>query len=320
MKKILITGACGFIGRAVMQSLLAKYKVIVFNRKIPNTKNKKIIFVKGNITDSHKVKQLCDVHAPDVVVHCIGLSHQNHMSSMDQKLYDVINHIATCNLAESAARANPNVHFIFLSSISVYGKNYKYKGVAEKDPCEPASAYAKSKLDAEQGLETIFSANRIKRIDILRLAPVYDAKSSFNLDKRVFGPRKLFYLRYGSGKQKMSLLSRQNLVDFILFRIQNNSNRKYCNIFNITDKIPCSFNTIIQIFIMSEYQPVRRIIKVPLWLVWVATRMFGLLVRNEMELVHSFYDKLAKDLIFDNKKMLGAGFNPKHTVKSVYCK
>lgn len=320
MKKILITGANGFIGQALIKNLFAKYKIIVFDKDISDIKECGIISIKGDILDAPLLKKICDTYVPDVVIHCAGIAHQSINSAMDKKLYDDVNHVATKNLAKSAGKANSKVHFIFLSSISVYGECHKHKEVTEEDRCCPTTEYARSKLDAEDGLKTFFKDGFIKKLDMLRLAPVYDSIWSLNLEKRVFGPQKIAYLRFGSGKQKMSVLARQNLVDFILYRIENNSKKKFCNVFNVTDKRPCSFNKIIEIFKRSEYQPDTRVFKVPLWFVWMATRLSGILIKGKVKLVHSFYDKLANDLIFDNTRMLNTGFDPKHTIKSVFIK
>ncbi len=320
MKKILITGAHGFIGQAVVECLCARYKIISFNREISVTKNSNNILIRGDITDSGTVQQICEIHEPDVVVHCVGIAHQNFKSSIDPKVYDEVNHLATIKLAGAAVKANPNVHFIFLSTISVYGKTYQYKEIREDDVCFPFTAYAQSKLDAEQGLRALFNDALMNKLDILRLVPVYDSTRSLNLDKRVLGPKKKVYVRFGSGRQKMSLLSRQNLVDFILFRIENSSKHKSCSIFNVTDREPCSFNEIINTFKASEYQPTCRTVKVPLWFVWMLTWIAGFIVKDKMHLALSFYDKLAKDSIFNNKRMLNTGFNPKYTLNSVFLK
>ncbi len=320
MKKILITGAHGFIGQAVVECLCARYKVISFDREISVTKNPKNISIRGDITDSGMVQQVCDIHVPDVVVHCVGIAHQNFKNSIGPKIYDKINHVATINLAEAAVKANPSIHFIFLSTISVYGKTHHYEEIREDDMCFPFTAYAQSKLDAEQGLRSLFNDALMNKLDILRLVPVYDSTRSLNLDKRVWGPKKKVYVRFGSGRQKMSLLSRQNLVDFILFRIDNSSKHKSCSVFNVTDREPSSFNEIINTFKASEYQPTGRTVKVPLWFVWMLTRIAGLIVKDKMPLALSFYDKLAKDSVFNNKKMLNTGFKPKYTFNSVFLK
>ena len=124
-----------------------------------------------------------------------------------------------------------------------------------------------SKLDAEKRLFALADEGIIRNLVILRLAPVYDRDWSLNLDRRVFAPKKLVYLRFGSGSQKMSALARPNLVDFIEFlvhrltqintdenNIKNNLTRQntLCNQrnlrINVCDAEAYEFNTIIQVF------------------------------------------------------------------------
>ncbi len=320
MKKLLITGASGFIGHAIAQCFNPQYEIIAFDKKMSSNKTNGYISINGDITDESLLKSVCSRYVPDVVIHCAGIAHQPIISPLSMDVYDQVNHVATNNLAVAAVNANSNVHFIFLSSISVYGESHKHKEVTEEDQCCPNTEYAHSKLDAEHGLKIFFNDYFIKKLDILRLAPVYDVTWSLNLEKRVLGPQKKVYLRFGSGNQKMSVLARQNLIDFILYRIENNSIKKFSNVFNVTDKRSCSFNKIIEIFKTSKYRPDRRVVKVPLWCVWLATRIAGVLIKDKIKLIHSFYDKLANDLVFDNKRMLNTGFDPKHTIKSVFVK
>ena len=59
-------------------------------------------------------------------------------------------------------------------------------------------------------------------------------------------------------------------------------------------------------------------ISVPLSVVWFATRIAGCLLRNKKEWVYSCYDKLACDLVFDNGRMMGTGFRPRHSLETIF--
>jgi len=71
--------------------------------------------------------------------------------------------------------------------------------------------------DAEKRLIALCEDRILRNLIILRLAPVYDREWGLNLDRRVFAPKKMAYLKFGSGNQEMSALGRPNLVDFIEF-------------------------------------------------------------------------------------------------------
>ena len=318
MKTILITGASGFIGQALCQELSLQYKVIGLDRGLRCNNQETWVSVKADIEDEKMLKDVCNKYLPDVVIHCAGLAHQKLNSKTSTNLYEKMNSIATEKLAHAAVSANPSVYFIFLSSISVYGEDFRKKIIKETDQCFPTSSYAVSKLDAENRLEKLYAANLLKRIDLLRLAPVYDVQWSLNLEKRVFSPRKMFYLRFGSGEQKMSALARQNLVEFIGFRLKHLVQQPFCDIINICDERPYQFNEIIEIFQKTKYQPEKRVINIPLQLVRLPILFMGLLLKNRSVWIHSFYDKLAKDLVFDNQKMSNTGFKHKVDLRALF--
>ena len=77
------------------------------------------------------------------------------------------------------------------------------------------------------------------------------------------------------------------------------------------------FNTIIEVFKRSRIRPNRPVISVPLCFVWLATRIAGVFFFNKREWIHSCYDKLASDLVFDNGKMMETGFRPRHSLETI---
>lgn len=318
MKTILVTGASGFLGRAICRNLTLKNHVIGFDRNSHSIDG--VTCVKGCILNQDDIRSVLRKHRPDIVIHCAGIAHQKFEPRSSAGDFDQFNNLATKNLSLEAAKVNPQVHFIFLSSICVYGEKQNGKEVKENDICCPTSDYAVSKLKAEKSLIQLFDQSLVNRVDLLRLAPVYDKFWSFNLEKRVFAPKKIFYMRCGSGCQKMSVLARENLVEFIDHRVDSDLGNRFCNTLNICDEFPCTFNELIETFKQCRYHPDRWVVTIPLWLVWLATRIAGKILKHKSEWIHSFYDKLAKDLIFDNTLMLESGYKPTKTLRSVYIK
>jgi hypothetical protein len=139
----------------------------------------------------------------------------------------------------------------------------------------------------------------------------------------------------------MSALARPNLVEFVEFlsrrltqinadgltqrredtNVKDNTEirqRQSIQIFNVCDTEAYEFNRVIQVFKKSGIRPNRPVISVPLSFVWLATRFAGLIFRNKKEWIHSGYDKLASDLVFDNRKMLETGFRPIHALETIF--
>jgi len=148
---ILITGASGFIGKALCSRLASDNKVIgVYHRKRPvNAAN--VIWEQANLTDWNSAAGICEKYSPSVVVHCAGLAHQK-IGAVDSATYMRVNSEATENLLKAASRSNLALRFIFLSSVSVYGEDNLIIPVSEDSECQPSSDYAFSKLDAERRL------------------------------------------------------------------------------------------------------------------------------------------------------------------------
>lgn len=318
-KTVLITGASGFIGKSLCSAFSLRHRVIALSRHSILGAPDNYISERADIEDDDAISHICSRYQPDVVIHCAGLSHQKNLCTKKRAyLYERINSLATEKIACSALSFNPDLYFIFLSSISVYGENQNRNVVSEDEHCLPTSHYAESKLSAENRLIKLYNDKRLKRLDILRLAPVYDNMWSFNLEKRVFFPQKIFYLRFGSGEQRMSALARKNLVEFIGFRLDHLMAGPFCSIMNVCDEQPYSFNDIIEIFRESKYQPRRIVIKIPLYAVGLLIGCVELLLDNHSVWIHSFYNKLAKNLIFDNKRMFDTGFKPRFNLKAIF--
>lgn len=382
MHRIFVSGANGFIGRALCIQLSTDNTIIGVDVTRGANKSANISCKRADLNDWESVAPIFEKRSPDVLIHCAGIAHQK-IGSVDLSTYMRVNSEVTENLAKNAARANPDVCFVFLSSISVYGEGRKETGVrregtekifsrkgamtqkgdefpqikrsdknsedgvGEDSECLPSSDYAVSKLDAERRLCVLYDEGILRNLFILRLAPVYDRGWSLNLNRRIYAPGKMAYVRFGSGLQRMSALARPNLVEFIEFLIntfpqnkkdvsrkgakaqrrekspqvsenENNlSNRLYLQM-NVCDAEAYDFNRIIEVFRKSVFHPNKPVISVPLSPVWIATRVAGAFFPGKKSWFHSCYDKLASDLVFDNRRMLETGFRPRHSLETIF--
>ncbi len=151
MEKILVTGATGFIGQALVQHLLAKNKRVsaAFHRSRPNClDNQSVNWVNYNLDDKESLFNiaLSDV---DVVIHLAGLAHQS--SKQAQNSLIKINVENTERLVLAASNAGVK-RFIFISTIKVYGEISSAEGFTEIDLPNPSDLYGESKLLAENRL------------------------------------------------------------------------------------------------------------------------------------------------------------------------
>jgi nucleoside-diphosphate-sugar epimerase len=322
IKTVFVTGATGFLGRIISRTLCQYgYQVIGTGRsKTPKQKLvKNFEYISADISDTKMLANICNDKQPDIIVHCAGLAHQRTFRPLPDILYDKINHQACMDLAEIGGKANPNLYFIFLSSICVYGEN---DGITpnETDQCNPTNAYAKSKLEAETILKALFETGCIRKLDILRLAPVYDAYWRINLEKRICAPGKYFYFKYGSGQQKLSMLARKNLVDFIRYRITADNSERTCSIMNISDPEPYSFNDMIRIMNSKSIGHRKSVFTVPLQSINIASQIAQFCFPTKKKFISSCHHKLVRDIVINNQRMLETGFKPEYTIANIFKK
>ena len=181
MKKVLITGAEGFIGSHLTDLLLEKYKVDAlvkynftsnsFNLKyIKNRKNLNII--QGDITDYQFLQRISK--KVDIIIHLaalIGIPYSyNAVSS-----YVSSNITGTMNILE-CIRQNKNSHLILLSSSEIYGSAI-YTPMDENHPKNPSSPYAATKLSADMLASSYIKSFKLP-ITIIRPFNTYGPRQS----------------------------------------------------------------------------------------------------------------------------------------------
>ena len=216
MRTIIVTGAAGFIGSLICQNFVEDYRIIALDKKRLLYINKdNYVPINGDVTDINFWKYICNKYIPDVIVHCAEMANQNFFCTSTTSAHEEIDAHVTENLVKEAVLSNSGVYFIFLSSILVYGENYINKQIKETDQFNPTCDYANNKIEIENRLKQLYDNNILKKIDVMRLAPVYNLLHAANLEKRVVAPRKLFFVKFGSGEQRISVLSVLNLLGFI---------------------------------------------------------------------------------------------------------
>lgn len=326
---VLITGGSGFLGSSIARQLADKFSVVVHCRRPSDLQGSDLRQVVGDICDIVSMERLCKEIMPDAIVHCAGIAHQG-IGRVSRSDYFKVNTNAAVSLAEVAAKINPNVNFVFLSTVNVYGEfegkvpkitrrfEPRSNFLNEEDYCMPSGPYAESKLAAEQALVKLYDSAVLKRLAILRLAPVYDSGWTFNLDRRVMAPLGLSYIRFGSGRQNVSVLARPNLSEFVEFLVTKASlsSESYMCTLNVSDARAYSFNRVIRALKHSRGVPLM-VVTVPLALVKVMTVALSCIDRNRASWWLACYHKLAGDVTYSNLKMLRTGFVPNHTLESI---
>lgn len=224
MKKILVTGASGFIGRAVLNllSLDLSYQLRAAVRYsidyLPMGVEQ--IFV-GNLSANTNWMQA--VNGVDVVVHAAARVHiMGDFTDDSLAEYRRVNVWGTINLARQAAGAGVR-RFIFISSIKVNGeKTLPCCPYTADAPPAPIDHYGISKYEAEQGLLQLGQETGMEVV-IIRPVLVYGPGVQANFLSMMRWLYKGIPLPFGAIQNKRSLVSLDNLVDLVAVCIHNPS-------------------------------------------------------------------------------------------------
>src|ERR1700712_3019948 len=166
-KKLLITGASGFLGYHLIETaLLQDYEVFAGVRKSSSTghldKNK-VTIIEMDMSDTDSIKKLLEQHGIKYIIHAAALTRAKTESD-----YNFSNATLTRNLANAAADTGIS-KFVFISSLAALGPSADGHPVKEDAIPQPVTWYGKSKLLAENYLKEISNLPFI----VLRPTAVY---------------------------------------------------------------------------------------------------------------------------------------------------
>ncbi|GAG59462.1 unnamed protein product, partial [marine sediment metagenome] len=154
-------------------------------------------------------------------------------------------------------------------------------------------------------------------IIILRLAPVYSKDFLRNVKRRVLIGRDMFFYKVGSGKQKISLCSRDNVIDVVEACIE--SKVPFGEVFNIADDKVYSFNDLSNYF--RKLIGNRITIKIPKFMLYFGVKFLSLIFSSKKERLLSIYCKLTKNNIYSiEKAMKYLKYNPKWNFENTILK
>jgi nucleoside-diphosphate-sugar epimerase len=174
--KILITGASGFIGSFIVEEALKRgFETWAAVRKSSSRewlKDKRINFIELNLSSKAQLVEQLKGKAFDYVVHAAGVT-----KCLNKADFRRINTEGTKNLVDALIETGmPLKRLVFVSSLSVFGairEQQPYEEIRENDVPQPNTEYGRSKLAAEQYLDSL--GTRIPYI-ILRPTGVYGPK------------------------------------------------------------------------------------------------------------------------------------------------
>ena len=287
MSKILVTGASGFVGHAVVKSLREQGHVICGTTRDETAKrgaeNIPLYLVPklDRDTDWDNV-----IIGADVIIHLAARVHEmGKQTNSQQQEYFTVNEEGTEKLALAAAEAGVK-RLIFISTIKVNGEKTYGRPFTENDEPNPIDFYSISKSNAEKSLLRIHKNTGLELI-ILRVPLVYGPRVKGNFYSLLWACVSRKFLPLKSIKNFRSFLYVENLASAITKCVSEPHIES--KIYLLSDGADISTTKLVET--ISALLGVRpRVFYIPIGLLFWLSRLFG-----KLEVIERLTDSLQVD-------------------------
>jgi nucleoside-diphosphate-sugar epimerase len=218
----LITGANGFLGKILFKELIRDNKIFCLSRSY------------SDYAISLEKEIPIFSHSFDIVIHAAGKAHCVPKNEFENQQFHQVNVVGTQNLLKGLESFKLPKHFVFISSVSVYGLDTG-RNINENYPLNAKDPYGISKIEGEQIVLDWCKENNIL-CTILRLPLIVGENPSGNLKLMINGIRRGYYFNIAGGSANKSMILAQDVAKFIA-----NTNG-VGGIYNLTDGYHPTFN------------------------------------------------------------------------------
>ena len=199
----LVTGASGFIGRALCERLVSQNSNVLAMTRLSCDLQECQPWV-CDISDVIDGNRMTSV---DTVFHLAAKGHALTETKQDEAEYFRINTEGTRKLLGAAKKAGVR-RFVFFSSIKAMGEG-GHECLDESAICNPQTPYGRSKLEAEH---LVLNGGYVPEPVVLRLSMVYGADSKGNLPQMIRAVSRGFFPPLPEFNNKRSMVHVQDVV------------------------------------------------------------------------------------------------------------
>lgn len=288
---VLVTGASGFVGRALVATLLREGRPVRAATRYPATCS---LPADAEIVELPDLRQAVDwaplLDGAGAVVHLAGIAHVG--PRVDPAVYDRVNHIATAQLAAACASAGVR-RLIFMSSVRAQSGPAAVHVLKETDDPHPSEAYGRSKLQGEEAVR----ASRVPWT-IFRPAMVYGPGVKGNLARLMRLAASPLPLPFAGFAGRRSLVGLDNLIAAITLALDtDNTNGE---LFLVADPEPVTLAEILTALRRGAGRS-PRLYTLPPAAFEAALKFVG---RGDV------WERLGGALVVDASKLIAAGWHP----------
>ena len=277
--KVLISGSNGFVGAYLKKNFLKEGHYVESIGKSTN----------NNYSIDLQTSSLVLNNFYDLIIHTAAIVHDNNHAN-NKNVDTIINDVnITLNFLKSLKSSNYN-NFIFLSSVSVYGK-IKGNLITENENLKFFSGYGASKLINEKVFSQVIPE---KKLTIFRMPLVVGDCPKGNLKKMydLISENKMILFKGNNAKKSIIYLQD-------LYLIIKNSHEKISGTFNIKS-CDLKFNIIAE---NKAKELQKKILYVPISPILF---VFSILKFFRFQKLITIIEKITSDLTFDNSHFLNS--------------
>ena len=280
MRKLLFTGASGFLGYNIRPILEKSYDVHTIG-----------------LTDDDDIKINIAKEVPpinthyDVVLHAAGKAHTVPKTEAEKQVFFDVNYQGTVNLCKALEDYGLPKALVFISTVAVYGCEYG-ELITEDHPLDGKTPYAKSKIMAEEYL-TKWCKEHSVVLGILRPSLLAGKNAPGNLGAMVTGIKKGFYMIIADGKVVKSILMAEDIAHLLPLLEEKGG------VYNVCDTRQPSFGEISMS--VAKQLGKGKPISIPFWMAWCMAKI-GDLLGNKGPINSYKLEKMTKSLTFSNEK------------------
>ena len=321
-KTVLVTGATGVIGPALIGRLLNKgYQVraLVRNRaKATQLLPTNVTLIAGDICDLACITEA--MTGVDIVCHLAAKLHINDPSPTLRDLYWATNVEATENLVASAV-SHQVERFLFYSTINVYGPTrQEHPPLDENAPLRPDTLYGESKVAAENFVRKAKNKQGEPIGVILRVSAVYGPQMKGNYPRLINAIRRNIFAPIGDGENRRTLIFEADIVEATLCAIQ--SPEALGETYNATDGQIHTLKEILEAIhaIFGKRYPrwyiPTRLVKTAVALIALPFNLSG----KKAPISPQMVDKLTEDVAISGEKLAKIGYTPQYNLAQGWAK
>jgi UDP-glucose 4-epimerase len=288
--RILVTGASGFVGRALVNDLAAQGHRVRAAMRQPADVFPRSVEVVAVSDLARPLEWRPLLKEMEVVIHLAGIAHAG--PGIAEEAYDRVNRAATAALAAAATGAGIS-RLVFLSSIRAQAGPASPRPLTETDEPQPTDAYGRSKLAAEAAIRAAGVP-----FTILRPALIYGPGVKGNLASLLRLAASPWPLPFGAFANRRSLLGRDNLVAAIHFLLAAPATAG--ETYLVADPTPLTLGDIVGA-LRSGLGRRPGLVPIPPALFARAFHMAG---RNDL------WERLGGEQVVDPGRLLAAGWRP----------